>query len=146
MKIKTSRTAAREIAMHMIYEMNFRDIMPLDLLKSKFGDDFLENEIIEAPLYGGNIDNKQKQYIIDVCTGAYDKNTELEQLISESSKDWDITRISKVSVAILKLCIYEMKYIDDVSEAIAINEAIELCHEYGEKHEFINGILSAIAK
>lgn len=146
MIIKTSRTAAREITMHMIYEMNFRDIMPLDLLKSKFGDEFLENEIIDAPLYGGSIDNKQKQYILDICTGVYDKNTELEELISSNAKDWDITRISKVSIAILKLCIYEMKYIDDVSTAIAINEAIELCHEYGEKHEFINGILSAIAK
>ena len=53
-----------------------------------------------------------------------------------------------MALSILRLAVYEMKYVDDVPQKVAINEAVNLAKEYGgeEDAKFINGILGAIAK
>ena len=63
-------------------------------------------------------------------------------------KGWTISRISKTSLAILKLAIYEIKYVDDVPAKVAINEAVNLAKKYGADDEpsFVNGLLGAVYK
>ena len=62
-------------------------------------------------------------------------------------KDWNLERITKVNLALLKLAIYEIKY-KDIPFKVAINEAVELAKKYGEETSpvFINGILASIVK
>ena len=70
-------------------------------------------------------------------------------MISKNLKaGWKINRISKVSLALLRLAVYEMLYRDDVPVSVSINEAVELSKKYTVKDDtsFINGVLGAVAK
>ena len=64
------------------------------------------------------------------------------------SKGWKTNRLPKVNLAILRLAIYEIKYVDDVPASVAINEAVELAKKYSGEgdYSFINGILGSVAK
>ena len=74
--------------------------------------------------------------------------TEIDEIIETSSQDWTISRLPKVSLAILRLAVAEIKYIDDVPNGVAVNEAVELAKKYGTNDDaaFINGILGTVAK
>ena len=63
-------------------------------------------------------------------------------------KGWKISRMSRMTVAVLRLALYEMRYVDDVPVGAAINEAVELAKVYDtdEAAAFINGVLGAAAR
>ena len=74
---------------------------------------------------------------------------EIDAKISENlKKGWKISRISKVSLALLRLAVYEILYRDDVPTSVSINEAVELSKKYTVKEDtsFINGVLGSVAK
>ena len=71
---------------------------------------------------------------------------ELDGLIARHSRGWRPDRITPVSRSILRLGIYEMRYVEDVPAAVAINEAVELTKRYdAEKaRSFVNGVLNSV--
>lgn len=73
---------------------------------------------------------------------------ELDKTISGKAEGWDIDRMGKVELTILRLAVYEMFYDDDIDTAVAINEAVEIAKEYGQEdsYSFVNGVLSKISK
>ena len=88
-------------------------------------------------------------YIKSVVLGVMDKYDELSAAISENlAEGWRIERISKVARAVLMLAIYEIRYVDDVPDKVAINEAIELAKKFDEPDSsaFVNGVLAGIVK
>lgn len=133
---RQSRREARRAAFTQIFQLSGRD-----------GED--ANEILgfmldEMPECEDNLG-----YITQVVKGVDEKAEELDAHISAHlKKGWTIYRISKAAHAILKLAVYEMKYVDDVPPKTAINEAVELAKEYGADgdQKFVNGILGAIYK
>ncbi|MBO4468554.1 MAG: transcription antitermination factor NusB, partial [Clostridia bacterium] len=68
--------------------------------------------------------------------------------ISTNAIGWSIGRISKTALAILRLAIFEMKYMEDIPVSVSINEAVELSKKYATKEDasFVNGILSTVSK
>jgi len=76
------------------------------------------------------------------------KQKKLDQLINEASINFDISRLSKVDLAILRLASWEIKFLPDLDSAISINEAIDLARSFSgeESATFVNGLLDAIAK
>jgi len=87
-------------------------------------------------------------YIKTVFAGVYDNLDELDGIISENAVGWKIERISKTALAILRLAIFEMKYMEDIPVSVSINEAVEVAKKYAtpEDASFINGILSTVVK
>ena len=87
-------------------------------------------------------------YIKTVFSGVYDKLDELDEVISANSIGWNIKRISKTALCILRLAIFEIKYMEAIPTAVTINEAVELCKKYATTDDasFVNGILSTVAK
>ena len=71
----------------------------------------------------------------------------LDEIISQHLQDWKITRLSKTTITILRLSVYEMVY-TKLHPAISINEAVELAKQYCEDGApaYINGVLNKIAK
>ena len=70
------------------------------------------------------------------------------QLISQNLKEkWDISRVSKVNLALLKLAIYEIIF-NKLPYKVVVNEVVELAKKYGDDNSanFINGILANIIK
>ena len=73
---------------------------------------------------------------------------EIDAAIENNLKGWSKQRISKVSLALLRMAVCEMKYFDKVPVGVSINEAVEICKVYGsdEDKSFVNGILGSISR
>lgn len=86
---------------------------------------------------------------ISRAKGVRNKIMEVDKKISENLKPgWKISRISKVSLSILRLALYEMMYDDNIPVSVSINEAVELTKKYSVEDEaaFVNGVLGSVAK
>lgn len=93
--------------------------------------------------------NKTDQsYINRVTAGTLERLVQIDSVISHFLKDWDISRINRVDLAIMRLAIFEMLCEDDVPMGVAVNEAIELAKLYGgdDSAKFINGVLANIVR
>lgn len=103
------------------------------------------DEVIE--LYSENVEAVSK-YAKDIFTGIKANKDEFNEIINKYSKSWKVTRLPKVTVAILYVALYEMKNVEDVADSIAINEAVELAKKYASSADasYINGILGAVAR
>lgn len=93
-------------------------------------------------------DEYLSDYAIETAKAIEDNLTQIDDVISSHlSKGWKISRISRVSLAILRVAVYEMKHVEEVPVSVAINEAVELSKKYSvDDASFINGVLGAIAK
>ncbi len=103
------------------------------------------DELID--LYSENVE-EVCDYAKEVSSGIKEKTEEFNEIISTYLKSRKLSRLPKVSVAILYVALYEMKYVDSVPENVAINEAVELAKKYAGKEDsaFINGILGAVSR
>ena len=95
-----------------------------------------------------DIDEKSQQYILSTLKGIEENAENINSIIAEKSKGWKLNRISKISLASLKLGIYEVLYNDEIPNTVAINEAVTLAklYEGEESAKFVNGILSVVLK
>ena len=73
---------------------------------------------------------------------------DIDRKISDNLKGWTIDRLSKVSLAILRISVAQLLYMDDIPSGVVINEAVELSKHFGdsEDYQFINGALGKIEK
>ena len=130
-----TRREAREQAFVLVFEKNFSNESVEDILAmAKETRDFTEDN---------------DGYVVNAFTGVYDNVDELDNIISENlTSGWNINRISKVSLAVLRLAIYEMKFMSDIPVAVSIDEAVELCKTYSvvDDAAFVNGVLGTVAK
>ena len=135
---KMNRSETRKVAFELIYSLEIQ----------KVEDSELETQI-NVFLEGKGIqDEKVTEYIQDVIYGIEkNKNDILEQINKELSEKWELSRLSKISIAILKLAVYEILY-KKLPYKVVINEAIELAKAYGDDNapSFVNGILASIVK
>ena len=98
-------------------------------------------------IYEENIESVG-DYARSIALGVEEKKDNLDGLIEKYSKGWKVKRLPKVNLAILRLAAYEILFVDDVPESVAINEAVELAKKYsGESdYSFINGVLGGLVK
>ena len=84
-----------------------------------------------------------KSIFIGICTNI----EEIDKIICDNLKGWSINRLSKVTLSILRVSVYEMKYLS-LPAPISINEAVELAKEYAEDGapSYINGVLNNISR
>ena len=92
--------------------------------------------------------SRQRAYIEALVQGVYDYRVELDQYVSKYSIGWNISRLPRIVLAILRVCMYEILYMQDVPNAAAINEAVELTKHYEEQElaAFVNGILGSFVR
>ena len=94
-------------------------------------------------------DKKQFMYIVSTANGIFAQKDTLDEVITKNLKPgWKTERLSKVSLAVLRLAVYEVLYVDDIPDHVAVNEAVELAKQYDidEAPAFINGVLSGVLK
>lgn len=72
--------------------------------------------------------------------------TEIDEKISQISEGWDISRLGKVELSIIRLACFEIMFDELVPTSVAINEAVELAKKYGgdDSPSFVNGILAKL--
>lgn len=87
-------------------------------------------------------------YINNILEGINEKRAELDSIIEKNLQNWKLDRISKINLCILEMGIYEMLYVEDVPEKVALNEALELTKRYSDEKSvsFVNGVLDKVLK
>lgn len=72
----------------------------------------------------------------------------LDEYVEKFSTKWKKNRISRVSLSVLRLALYEMLYEESIPESVSINEAVELAKKFGgeEDSAFVNGLLGAVSR
>ncbi len=143
-----TRTNAREIAVHFIFELSFSKESAQSLLEEFLTPEAFARLGEEEPLYAQFPNAKQKAYIEELVTGVYQHAGELDGYIEQYAQGWRFSRIDRVAVAIMRCSIYEILYMEDVPTSASINEAVEIAkgYETPEACAFINGILGTFVR
>ena len=127
-----NRKKAREYAFVLLFEYKFQP-GEISSILTDFVEEFNPGE--------------QQSYIENVVNGTVEKINEIDEIINSVSKDWKVERISCVSLAVLRLAVYEIKFCEDIPSVVSINEAVALAKKYEgeEAAPFINGILGKVS-
>ena len=133
-----TRTETRELTFELLYS--------LEIQKTEQNE---YAEQIEMFLKEQEIDQeKVKTYLTQTINGINENEEAILKLISQNLKEkWDISRISKVNITLLKLATYEIVYAK-LPYKVVVNEVVEIAKKYGDENSpsFINGILANIIK
>ncbi len=131
------RRKARELALQFLYGY--------DLQKRSYSEDSLHKDIEDfCQCFQSDTPSLPyaQQLIMGICTHQQD----VDQVLSQYSHNWRVERMAAVDRNILRIAAYEIRYVDDVPNTVAINEALEIAKHYAEPESvsFINGILDGI--
>ena len=131
-----SRRSARKNALFLLFQMDFNETAEFEQVKEIF---FAEKE---TP-----VEESDKAFIVSEVEGVHEHMEEIDALIEQSATGWDLSRMNKVDLAILRLAVYEMKY-GETPVGVAINEAVELAKKFSsdEAPAFVNGVLGKASK
>ena len=132
----------------MSYELSFTDLTVDELLESRLSKESFEDLAPEYAVYGELPNEKQRQYICRLVKGVDEHAAELDGYIEKYAVGWKFARIPLVASAIMRVAMFEMMYMDEIPNAAAINEAVELAKKYesDEVVKFINGILGTFLR
>ena len=143
-----TRNNARELAVHLVFELSFSSQTADELLESALTRQTFAQIGEEEPLYAEFPDEPQRQYIRALVKGVYDHCPELDEYITRYSIGWKFSRIPRVTISILRVAMYEILYMQDIPNASAIDAAVELAKHYEDPQvvSFINGILGTFVR
>lgn len=129
-----NRSLLREELFKLLFGVDFNDIDKMKDQADLFF--FMEEEI--------KIDEKDQEKIREKSDSIIARLPEIDALLKEKVTGWELDRIGKVELTILRLAAYEILYDEKVPAAVAINEAVELAKKYGpdSASSFINGVLA----
>lgn len=93
-------------------------------------------------------DESSDTFLTAIVHGTLEHQEEIDGLLEGALEHWTLHRLSRIDRAILRQCVYEMKYIEDVPVNVSINEAIDLAKGFNAEEEsgkFVNGVTSKVA-
>jgi N utilization substance protein B len=129
-----TRKEAREYCFKLIFEYEVQKNDVPTMLSY-----FAENEL--------DLGN-QAEYVDTVLHTTVAHVNEIDATIESNTKGWRIDRLPKVTLAVLRVAVAEMLYMEDIPDSISINEAVTLAKKYNDEKngKFVNGILSSVFK
>lgn len=125
------RTLARAQALQLLFQADINNRTVEEVLSGDYA-------ISDGPL---------DPYGQELALGVDSRRYAIDAVIRASSASWSLSRMPVVDRNILRLALYEMIEEDDITVAVAIDEAVELAKAFGtdESPRFINGVLGSIA-
>ena len=143
-----TRSHARELAIHMIFSLSFGNMKAEELLEQQLNRERFEELSADMPLYGMYPNEKQEQYIRNLVKGTFEHGYELDDYIARYAKGWNFARIPRMAAAIMRTAMYEVLYMPEIPNAVAVNEAVEITKNYESQEvvSFVNGILGTFVR
>lgn len=128
------RKETREEAVKMVYSMD---------VNKDFNRNYLTEYIEHFELKDMDI-----EYFDKTISDLISNMEQVDKYITDNSKDWKITRIAKVDLAVLRIALSEILYNETIPESVSINEAVEISKKFSneDSHKFINGILGTVVR
>ena len=143
-----TRANARELAVHLIYGRDFTGEEPEQVVSVRLAKEYYAKLSEENDVYAERPSRAQMAYLDRVVSGVANRTEDLNAEIQKYSIGWDISRISRLTRAIMQLAIVEILYVEDVPTGVAVSEAVRLAKKYDgdDTGSFVNGILGAFAR
>lgn len=123
----STRHAARERVLGLLYEAELKGLTPAEVLAA-------------LPVV-------PDEYAGEVTVGVGENLVEIDALLVRFARNWDLDRMPALDRAILRMAAYELGHRPDVPRNVILNEAVELAKTFStdDSGKFVNGLLSAIA-
>jgi N utilization substance protein B len=130
-----SRRKSRRRALDVLYSADLRDISAAGVLA-----DTLARMGVGVP--------EHMRYAVEVVEGVEHHAEHIDELISSYAEGWTLDRMPVVDRNLCRIGVFELLYRDDIDDAVAISEAVELASEMStdDSPRFVNGLLSRIAE
>ena len=130
-----ARRKARKRALDVLYEADMRDLPPAQVLVS-----YLDR--IEKPR------PDHLDYTIGLIEGVAQNLDRIDELIASYAEGWTIDRMPVVDRSLARIAVYELLYVAEIDDPVAISEAVELAKQMStdDSPRFLNGILGRIAE
>lgn len=115
------------------------------LFESSFELQSVEEIIKEA---GDIREDKLDDFSKSLVDGVLSNTEKIDKYLVNNLNGWQKERLSRTTLTLLRLCIYEILYCEEIPESVSINEAVELAKKYGSPEEasYINGVLGSVVK
>ena len=125
-----ARRKARKRALDVLYEADLRDLPPSQVLTS-----YLDR--IEKP------HPDHLNYAIGLVEGVAKNLDRIDELIASYAEGWTIDRMPVVDRNLARIAVYELLYVPEIDDPVAITEAVELARQMStdDSPRFLNGIL-----
>ena len=125
------RTLARSQALQLLFQAEANSRAVLSVLEGDYA-------LSEGPL---------DDYARRIALGVDEKRPDLDAVISMRSTGWSLARMNGVDRNLLRMALYEMLFVEEVDQAVAIDECVELAKAFGtdESSRFVNGVLGRVA-
>ena len=133
-----SRRKGRILAFQALYFWESNRV-PVEELT---GFTWLEEEKLNA------LDESIAAFSRALIAGAVENINEIDGMIKKHLDNWDIDRLNRVDLAVLRMSVYTLMFQSDIPPSIVIDEAIGICREFGadESFRFVNGVLDSIRR
>jgi N utilization substance protein B len=125
-----ARGKARKRALDVLYESDLRGVDPVATVADRMAQ-------ADPPVPG---------YTVELVEGVTARRARIDELIATYSEGWTLERMPPVDRNLLRVAIYELLWNDDVPDAVAISEAVELAKDLStdESPRFVNGLLGRL--
>ena len=155
MNMRDNRIIGRELAFKFLFKIEVSS--PAYLVEKNKKSELLAQDLINFyvsisepdPEHPGNKVNSTTKLIAErIILGVIEHRAEIEENIQQSMTKWNIEKINKTELAILKVACFELKYLPENPVNVVINEAINMAKKFGDQKSsaFINGVLDHLAK
>lgn len=130
-----ARRKARKRALDVLYEADLRGTPPVEVLAG-----YLQR--MERPHPG------HMEYAVGLVEGVAANLERIDELISSYAEGWTLDRMPFVDRNLARIAVYELLYLDDIDDGVAITEAVELARQMStdDSPRFLNGMLGRIAE
>ena len=130
--MRNSRSELREKIMVILYQIDI------------YNERKVPYEVDEVIKENIEIDN---EFVKDIIYGVITYKNELDEIANSLMNDWTIDRLDKSGASIMRMALYELKYMD-TPEVVVINEAVELAKKYCDDSvkKIINAVLDKYIK
>lgn len=128
------RTQARELAMQALFQLDVQGTDAMETLHRFFRERAKDQLVSDLAR--------------DWTRHAWENIEQCDQLIKSAAIKWELSRLSQVDRAVLRLAAYQLRFCEDIPGKVVINEAIEMAKKYSGENSpgFVNGVLDAIMK
>jgi len=128
----SARSKARKRALDVLFAADLRGDSALEALESAIADG-------DAPT---------NEYTQTLVRGVVAEQARIDELLTEHAQGWTLDRMPGVDRNVLRLGVYELLYVDDVPDAVAVSEALQLVRDLStdDSPGFVNGVLGNIVR
>lgn len=128
------RKQAREGTMQLLFQM-------------EINEDY-SNEALDIYLDNFTFDKLETKYILEATSSIKENLEVIDEHIGSHLEGWELERLAKVDLTVLRIAIYEILYREDIPIEVAINEAVEIVKKFSseESFKFVNGVLGSFVR